>query len=84
MNPKWNKIVILLDDGSHMHYTPETEENNYVEPEPEPVRSHGSHYSDQSVSTPSPNDNIERNDVISTSQMCKIICHSVLGDYFGY
>lgn len=79
MHPeKLNETVLLSDDGSHMHHTPETEENNYVEPEPEPVRSHGSHYSDQSVSTPSPNENVERNDVTSTSQMCKILSHSVL------
>ncbi len=63
--------MLSSDEGSHYHYTPETEENNYIEPEPEPVRSHDTHYRDETP-TPSPNENIERNEVISTSQMCKI------------
>lgn len=62
--------MLSSDDGSHYHYTPEAEENNYIEPEP--VRSHDIHYRDETM-TPSPNENIERNEVISTSQMCKLL-----------
>ncbi|NP_956764.1 cysteine-rich secretory protein LCCL domain-containing 1b [Danio rerio] len=68
------------DDGSNYHYTPETEENNYIEPEPEPVRSHDAHYRDETT-TPSPNENIERNEVSSTSQMSQqVACDTRLRD----
>ncbi|XP_051985161.1 cysteine-rich secretory protein LCCL domain-containing 1-like [Xyrauchen texanus] len=69
------------DDGSHTQYSPETEESNYIEPEPEPVQSHDPHHRDESP-TPSPNENVETNEVISTSQMSQQVeCKTILRDH---
>lgn len=60
----------LLEGGVNRHPAPEIEETNYIEPQPEPVRDRESQPRDRTPNT-SPNDNIERNQVVSTEQMCK-------------
>ncbi|XP_012683333.2 cysteine-rich secretory protein LCCL domain-containing 1b [Clupea harengus] len=66
------------DDGMDRQYVPETEETNYVEPEaqrPQEPRARA-----QSP-TPSPNENVERNEVISTEQMSQqVSCDTKLRD----
>lgn len=65
-----------LDGGVDRHSAPEIEETNYIEPEPEPVRDREPLARAQTPN-PSPNDNFERNQVVSTEQMCKdspVVC----------
>lgn len=64
-------IGFMFSDGSvDRHTAPELDETNYIEPEPEPVRDREPQPRAQ---TPSPSsiDNPERNQVVSTEQMCK-------------
>uniref|UniRef100_A0A672H578 Cysteine-rich secretory protein LCCL domain containing 1b n=1 Tax=Salarias fasciatus TaxID=181472 RepID=A0A672H578_SALFA len=56
---------------------PETEESNYIEPEPEPVRDREPEPRAQSPN-PAPRDNADRNQVVSTEQMCKDLVFVVI------
>ncbi|CAI5642195.1 cysteine-rich secretory protein LCCL domain-containing 1-like [Oreochromis aureus] len=59
---------------------PEIEETNYIEPEPEPVRDGEPRPRAQAPST-SPSDNLERDMVLSTEQMCQQVdCETKLRD----
>uniref|UniRef100_A0AAX7UP55 LCCL domain-containing protein n=1 Tax=Astatotilapia calliptera TaxID=8154 RepID=A0AAX7UP55_ASTCA len=59
---------------------PEIEETNYIEPEPEPVRDGEPRPRAQAPST-SPSDNLERDMVVSTEQMCQQVdCETKLRD----
>lgn len=63
----------MFSDGSiDRHPAPEIDETNYIEPEPEPVRDREPQPRAQTPNTsPTPNENPERNQVVSTEQMCK-------------
>lgn len=61
---------MFSDGGVDRGPAPETEETNYIEPEPEPVRDGEPRPRAQAPST-SPSDNLERDMVVSTEQMCK-------------
>ncbi|XP_026169662.1 cysteine-rich secretory protein LCCL domain-containing 1b [Mastacembelus armatus] len=59
---------------------PEIEETNYIEPEPEPVKDREPQTRAQSPD-PSPSHNLERNQVVSTEQMCQQVdCETKLRD----
>ncbi|KAI9542024.1 hypothetical protein NQZ68_025158 [Dissostichus eleginoides] len=59
---------------------PELEETNYIEPETEPVRDREPQPRAQTPD-PSPNDNLERNQVLNTKQMCQQVdCETKLRD----
>lgn len=60
--------IFFLEDGVDRQPAPETEENNYIEPEP--VRDRESQPRAQTPN-PSPIEQTERNQVVSTEQMCK-------------
>lgn len=61
---------MFLDGGVDRRPAPELEETNYIEPETEPVRDREPQPRAQTPD-PSPNDNLERNQVLNTEQMCK-------------
>lgn len=63
-------IPLFSDGGVERRPAPEIEETNYIEPEPEPVRDTEPQPRSQTPNA-SPNDNLERNQVVSTEQMCK-------------
>ncbi|XP_076838128.1 cysteine-rich secretory protein LCCL domain-containing 1b [Brachyhypopomus gauderio] len=68
------------DDGSHRYYTPEPEENNYIEPEMEPPRGQDTTPAEHRP-TPPPGRSLERNEVISTAQMSQQVeCDTRLRD----
>lgn len=58
------------DGGVDRRPAPETEETNYIEPEPEAVRDREPQPRTQSPN-PSSRDNAERNQVVSKEEMCK-------------
>lgn len=64
-------IFFFLEGGVDRRPPPEIEETNYIEPEPEPVSQPRAQSPD-----PSPTDNLERNQVVSTEQMCKECSHN--------
>ena len=66
--------VCVSEGGVDRRPAPETEETNYIEPEPSRERE-----GRPLPQAPSPNDNVERNEVVSTEQMCK---DSSLSTYF--
>uniref|UniRef100_A0A6Q2X004 LCCL domain-containing protein n=1 Tax=Esox lucius TaxID=8010 RepID=A0A6Q2X004_ESOLU len=62
------------ENGVERRPAPELEETNYIEPEPEPR-------SRTQPPTPYPNDNVDRNEVVSTLQMCQQMdCETKLRD----
>lgn len=61
---------MFSDGGVDRRPAPELEETNYIEPEPEPARDREPPPRAQAPSTV-PNDNLERDRVVSTEQMCK-------------
>lgn len=63
-------IAFFLDGGADRRPAPEIEETNYIEPELEPVRDREPQPRAQTPNL-SPNDNLERSQVVSTEQMCK-------------
>ncbi|KAA8586691.1 hypothetical protein FQN60_016379 [Etheostoma spectabile] len=65
------------DGGVDRRPAPEIEETNYIEPEAEPVRDREPQPRAQTPN-PSPNDNLERNQVISTEQMYMSVHLAVL------
>ncbi|XP_056246436.1 cysteine-rich secretory protein LCCL domain-containing 1-like [Seriola aureovittata] len=68
------------DGGVDRRPPPEIEETNYIEPEPEPVRDREPQPRAQSPD-PSPNDNLDRNQAVSTEQMCQQVeCDTKLRD----
>ncbi|XP_042353204.1 cysteine-rich secretory protein LCCL domain-containing 1b [Plectropomus leopardus] len=68
------------DGGVDRRPAPEIEETNYIEPEPEPVRDRELQPRAQTPN-PSANDNLERNQVVSTEQMCQQVdCETKLRD----
>lgn len=68
---QWQYHISLFSDGGvDRRPAPETEETNYIEPEPEPVRDTEPQPRSQTPNA-SPNDNLQRNQVVSTEQMCK-------------
>lgn len=73
-------LFIYLDDGNQRYLAPEPEESNYIEPEPSHSRSsppadhsHTPTPGPTPVSTRSRNHGLDRNEIISTEQMCKSI-----------
>ncbi|TNN77291.1 Cysteine-rich secretory protein LCCL domain-containing 1 [Liparis tanakae] len=76
----WTKAVYLVCNYSPPHPAPEIEETNYIEPELEPVRDSEPQPRAQTPN-PSPNDNLERSQVVSTEQMCQQVdCETKLRD----
>lgn len=61
---------MLSEGGVERRLAPELEETNYIEPEPETVREREPQPRARTPNS-SPRDNPERNQVLSTEQMCK-------------
>ncbi|KAK6302666.1 hypothetical protein J4Q44_G00270210 [Coregonus suidteri] len=71
--------LCYTENGVQRRPAPELEETNYIEPQPEPRAQEPK--SGQQPPIPSPNDNIERNEVVSTVQMCQQMdCETKLRD----
>ena len=69
-----NIVTMFSEGGVDRRPAPEIEESNYIEPEAESVRDREPQPRAQSPD-PTPADNPERNQVVSTEQMCKQCSH---------
>uniref|UniRef100_A0A674C797 Cysteine-rich secretory protein LCCL domain containing 1b n=1 Tax=Salmo trutta TaxID=8032 RepID=A0A674C797_SALTR len=69
------------ENGVQRRPAPELEETNYIEPEPQPEPRAQEPRARPLPPTPSSNDNVERNELVSTVQMCQQMdCETKLRD----
>lgn len=67
----WCGSCSSSENGVQRRPAPELEETNYIEPEPQPEPRAQEPRARPLPPTPSSNDNVERNELVSTVQMCK-------------